>query len=173
MTRRHAIAGILTPAFLIVMALTTVSHAGGKSFGDWNGFAGGNNSGETYRYVEHYAKSRDARDSVPHDFDVSWQRFDFTYSRKRGWQFYVTLHLVPVNDPVRVTLSVDNKSFLFAGTSAFGKMDWEASPEFLDAVRKTNQPILVEEVYGTDFKYSAEISSTGLAAALKWASDLQ
>ena len=42
----------------------------------------------------------------------------------------------------------------------------------MDAVKKTKQPILVEETYGSDYKYSAVISPQGLADALKWVGDL-
>ena len=56
-----------------------------------------------------------------------------TYSPKHGWEFYVTLRLVPVIDPVRIRVSVNGKDFVFKGTSVFGKMSWKVEHEFLSA----------------------------------------
>ena len=66
-----------------------------------------------------------------------------TYSPKHGWEFYVTLRLVPVIDPVRIRVSVNGKDFVFKGTSVFGKMSWKVEHEFLSALKETKQPILV------------------------------
>jgi hypothetical protein len=156
--------------FAVLLLVNSPPVSAATDFEKWN-----RHSGDGYRYVEYFAKSKDARDGVAPNFNLSWQRYDFTFSRKHGWQFYVTLRLVPVKNPVRVRVSVNGKDFVFEGTSVFGKMSWEVEQEFLDAIKKTKQPILVEETYaGTgDFKYNAAISSKGLADALKWAGDLR
>lgn len=153
-------------ATLLLANTTSVSNA--KDSEKWN-----RHGGEGYRYVEYFAKSKDARDGVAPNFNLSWQRYDFTFSRKHGWQFYVTLRLVPVKNPVRVRVSVNGEDFIFEGTSVFGKMSWKVEQEFLDAVMKTDEPIKVEEKYGSDFKYSAVISPQGLAEALDWVGDLR
>jgi len=153
--------------FAVLLLVNSPPVSAATDFEKWN-----RHSGAGYRYVEYFAKSKDTRDGVAPNFNLSWQRYDFTFSRKHGWQFYVTLRLVPVKNPVRVRVSVNGKDFVFEGTSVFGKMSWEVEQEFLDAVKETKQPILVEETYGSDYKYSAVISPQGLADALKWVGDL-
>ena len=157
------------PLFFAVLLLANSSP--GTAATDFNKWK--RHGGEGYRYVEYFAKSKDARDGVAPDFNLSWQRYDFTFSRKHGWQFYVTLRLVPVKNPVRVRVSINGEDFVFEGTSIFGKTSWKVGQEFLDAVKKTKQPILVEETYGSDYKYSAVISPHGLADALIWVGDLR
>ncbi|MDB4173141.1 hypothetical protein N9748_00820 [bacterium] len=160
---------ILTAIVFAVLFLASAASASdAKDFEKWN-----RHSGEGYRYVEYFAKSKDTRDGVAPDFDLGWQRFDFTFSRKHGWQFYVTLRLVPTKNPVRVRMSINGKDFVFEGTSAFNKMSWRVDKQFLDAVMKADQPIQVEETYSSNFKYSAVISPQGLADALKWVGDLR
>ena len=169
MSSRIFVLPAFKPIFFAALLLAnTISVSDAKDFEKWNRYGG-----DGYRFVEYFAKSRDAGDGVAPNFNLSWQRYDFTFSRKRGWQFYVTLRLVPVINPVRVRVSVNGKDFVFEGTSVFAKASWKVEQEFLDAVKKTKQPIQVEETYGSGYKYSAVISSKGLADALNWVGDLR
>lgn len=155
-------------AFIATLALALAfGTAVAKEASVWKTF-----QGNSYRYTEQYAPSWDSRGDEK--ADLMLQRFDITYSRKSGWEFYVTTRLVSPIDPIRIQINVDGKIFLFEGASAFGKQSWRAEKEFLDAVKNTEQPILVEEVYTAEsgFKYNAVINSDGLAAALKWVGEL-
>ena len=154
-------------AALIVFALALAAPVAAQDFGEWKIFHGDN-----YRYAVQYARSWDSRGDEKADLRL--QRFDLTYSRKSGWKFYVTTRLVSPVDPIRIQINIDGKIFLFEGASAFGKQSWRAEKEFLDAMKNTKHPIMVEEVYTAEsgFKYNAVINPDGLATALKWVGDL-
>lgn len=147
-------------ASFVLLSLTSMSAA--KDFGAWEGF-----KGENYRYAEHYGKTSSGGTPMI-------QRFDFTYSRKHGWQFYVTTHLVPAVDPLRLLVNVGGKEFVFETVSPFGKQSWPADEAFLAAVKNSNEPIFVEEIYtGVDgLRYNAVINTEGLADALQWVGDV-
>lgn len=150
-------------AILLVVALPVAA----QDLGEWKIFKGDN-----YRYAEQYAPSWDSRGDEKSDLRL--QRFDITYSRKSGWKIFITTRLIPSVDPVRIRVTIDGRNFFFEGASAFGKQSWKADEEFLGAMKRTEQPILVEEIYtgGSGFKYNAIINPDGLAAALKWVGEL-
>jgi hypothetical protein len=145
-------------SFIIIVFF--IFPASAEKFGAWEGKAGSD-----YRYIEQYALSKDVRSGAA--LDLKRQRYDLTFSRNK-WQLYITTRLVPAKEPVAIRFNVDGKIFWFKGKSAFSKQSWPVGNEFLSAMQN-GKLILVEETYGTSFKYIAVINSVGLKAALKWA----
>ena len=126
----------------------------------WERYHGTSNGGK-YRYVEQYAPTN----------DNMVQRIDFTYSKKTGWELYVTTRFIADE----VTLIVDGKKFVFHGQPGFHKMSFPVSQELLEAVRKTSQPIIVSERYNflPEARFTAKVNPSGLMEALRWAEQVQ
>jgi len=150
---------------LVVGLLSLINQAiANNSFGEWTRWHGGG-APPTYRFVKAYAKMNDER----------LQRIDFTYIKESGWFFYITLPLIPVYDPVVITVKVDNKYYSFKGTSTMNKMNWSIDEEFINALSKSSQIITIGQKYtgDGDFSYQSTLDSTGLSNALTWAGKLK
>lgn len=166
----HRYKRLSTSIALLLILFISYSQAAEKT--NWRLIEGGDAS-NSYRYAEQYGIHKD----LLTESEDRFQRLDFTFSKRKGWQLYVTGNLVGDSND-EIILHIDDYSIRFENGGSFNKQAFALDPLIIDRLKNASS-LSVEEIYYPDnsketpwFHYKSYFKTDGLKDALNWVSNL-
>lgn len=160
---------LLFRSYFIILMITFSHYVQSKDNYDWK-LMHGNLEGSQYRYAEQYG----VRKNLLGIDNLTYQRLDFTFSKKHQWEMYFTTSLLSGSND-QILLHIDDHTFSFEGQGCCHKQAFTLDAKTVRLLKNAKR-LSVEEVYYEHsddekpwFHYKSFFKTNGLNEALEWA----